>query len=420
MEPEPEAERPPIPGPVGVWRTPLQAATLRLQLAKLLHARLSPAADGFDVDVLALIGECVVSETAVVFAHGSSRCVVGFGCESSPRCSIASFVGVPRSLHALGPQGDLIVGPPGFPTKGAAVGYLVGDRAFELRGICRLRHPIERGIVVSWECMEQIWRHAFYSELAVPPEDCCALLTETALNPKATRERTVQIFFEVFKARALFLTTKEALTLHALGRTVGIVLTIGISVLAVPIYEGHTLPYAVLNPYELPNGHDVTDYMMRLLSEQGHDFVTTADREIAREMKERLCYVATDFEAEMAKDPATIQRDYELPNGPAQVFTIGQERFQCPEVLFRPSLLGRTGFEGIHRYVWTSITRCDLSVRREMLENVVLAGGCARFPGIAERFRNEIQALAQEAGDSDGSLRARVRQTWLLYTHTYP
>jgi hypothetical protein len=149
------------------------------------------------------------------------------------------------------------------------------------------------------------------------------------------------------------------------------------------------------------------------VSETGHTSVTVSE---TGQVKERLRYVAPDYEAELAKDPATTQRDYELPDG--QVFTIGQERFQCPEVLFRPSLLGRTGFQGIHRYVWTSITRCDLSVRREMLENVVLAGGCARFPGIAERFRNEIQALAQEAGDSDGSLRARVRQTWLLYTHT--
>ena len=333
MEPEPEPERPPNPRPAGLWRTPLQAAMLRLQLAKLSHARLSlQAADGLDLDVLALIGERVVSETAVVFAHGSSRCVVGLACESSPRSFIASVVGVPRTQGVIiGPQGDVIVGPPGFPTTGATAGYLVGDKALSLRGICRLNHPIERGIVVSWESMEQIWRHAFYSELAVPPADCCALLTEPTLNPKASRERTVQIFFEVFKVRALFLTTKEALTLHALGRATGIVLTIGVSVLAVPIYEGHTLPYAVVNPYELPNGHDVTDYMMRLLSERGYDrtFVTTADREIAREMTERECYVATDFEAELAKDATALQRDYELPDGVSsdtEVLSISQER----------------------------------------------------------------------------------------------
>ena len=98
---------------------------------------------------------------------------------------------------------------------------------------------------------------------------------------------------------------------------------------------------------------------------------------------------------------------------------IGRERFQCPEVLFRPSLFGRAGFEGIHQYVWTTITRCDLNVRRQMLDNVVLAGGCASFPGVAERFRNDIQALSQEAGDPDGSLRARVRQVLLpLQAHT--
>ena len=49
----------------------------------------------------------------------------------------------------------------------------------------------------------------------------------------------------------------------ATGRPTGVVLTIGVTVLAVPIYQGHALPHAIRNPYELPNGDDVMDVLAR-------------------------------------------------------------------------------------------------------------------------------------------------------------
>jgi actin-related protein len=401
VEPEPELE-PAVgaPSDAGVvqWLPPLHAASLRLQVAKLAHERLSRAAvDGgveLGLDVLALVGARIVPVTTVVFTHGSSRCTVGFGHRCSPCSSFATVVGVPR--HRYRHREPVIPAPPSATEEG----YFVGDAALAQSGICRLAHPIEWGILCSWDHMETIWRHAFYSELRVPPADCCALLTEAAISPRASRERMTQIFFEVFEARALFLTTKEALTLLATGRSTGIVLSIGVGVLAVPIYEGHTLPYAIRNPRELPNGHFVTDYMMKLLAERGHDFTSSAHREVAREIKERFCYVAADFQAELGKDVTSVQTGYELSDG--QVITIGRERFQCPEILFQPSLMGCEG-SGIHRYTWASITMCDVSVRGAMLQNVVLAGGCSLFPGMAERFRSDIQALAQETAHSGGS-----------------
>jgi len=315
---------------------------------------------------------------ALVIDDGSGMIKAGFAGDDAPRAVFPSVIGRPFYDTAMCGMGKR--------------DFHVGDEALVRCGALTMKYPIEHGIITNFDDMEKLWHHTFYNELRIAPEEHPVLLTEPFKNPKRCREKTTEMMFETFNTPAMYLAKQPVLSLYASGRGRGVVVESGDGVTyAVPIYEGYCIRSAIqrLNL----GGRDLTNHLTDLLDERGYTFTTTADRETVREIKEKLCYVALDFDAEMEKAlcSSELEKSYELPDG--QVIRLKDERFRCAEALFNPSMLGIEAC-GIHEMTFNSLMKCPIDTRCDLYANVIISGGNTMFPGFADRMQKEITALA--------------------------
>jgi len=130
---------------------------------------------------------------------------------------------------------------------------------------------------------------------------------------------------------------------------------------------------------------------MKILTKCGCSFTTTAERGNVRDVKEKLSYIALDFDTEMkeARESSDTEKTYELLD--RNIITVGSERFRWPEILFQPSFIGKKA-SGIHDTTFQSIMKCDVDIRKDLNANVVLPGGTTMFRGCGHSSHNQSYA----------------------------
>jgi len=323
--------------------------------------------------------------TVVVLDNGSGMMKAGFAGEEAPQCVFPAIVGRPKNTSAM----------MGTNQKQE----YIGDEAAQKRGILNLNYPIAAGIVESWEDMEKVWHHTFYNELRVSPNEIKGvLLTEAPRQPKANREKMVQIMFETFEVQNIYVAIQAVMSLYSAGRTTGLVTDSGDGVThTVPVFEGFSLPHAV-ERMEIA-GRVLTGFLQKLLLEAGHNFTSAAELEIVREIKEELCYVAQDYAAEKEQCSKNAEQDkqYTLPDK-AVITVPGSVRIGAPELIYQPALNGLS-CKSIDALAWASVSASDIDVRRELCKNIIMSGGSTMYEGMADRLKKELVGKAPSGAE---------------------
>jgi len=321
----------------------------------------------------------------VIIDNGSGMVKAGFAGEEGPRAVFPSIVGRPKNqqtMHGVTQKNEYI-----------------GDEAMQKKGILNLAYPIDHGIVSSWEDMEKVWHHTFYNELRVAPEECNGvILTEAPRNPKQNREKMTTIMFETFQVKNMYVAIQAVMSLYAAGRTTGLVVDSGDGVThTVPVFEGFSIPHAV-EKMEIA-GRLLTSFMQKLMLEAGESLTSSAEYEIVRDIKEKHCYVAANFETETADAQNSSAQDVSYTMPDKRVITIpGSVRMACPELIFKPELNGKS-CASIHKLAWNSVQASDVDVRKDLCKNIILSGGTTMYEGLADRLKAEILALAPPSSE---------------------
>ena len=252
------------------------------------------------------MAEATLHNAPIVIDNGSGTIRAGFAGEEIPSSYFPSFVGRPKHPRVMagGLEGDVFI----------------GQRAQDLRGLLKIRYPLEHGIVTDWDDMEKIWHYVYENELKTLPEEHPVLLTEPPLNPRKNRDTAAQIMFETFNVPALYTSIQAVLSLYASGRTTGVVLDSGDGVShAVPVFEGFAIPNSIRRIDVA--GRDVTEQLQLLLRKNGHVLHTSAEKEVVRMIKEKACYVSLDPKREEKDWMNSYHKseaksvDYALPDG---------------------------------------------------------------------------------------------------------
>uniref|UniRef100_A0A0A9Z2B9 Actin-related protein 4 n=1 Tax=Lygus hesperus TaxID=30085 RepID=A0A0A9Z2B9_LYGHE len=283
---------------------------------------------------------------------------------------------------------------------------------------------------MDWDLVEMLWEYTVVKRMGVNFEDHPILMTETLMNTKSRRERTLETLFETFHAPAAYLAKDVALASFSYGMCNTLAICIGSGTTSIaPIWEG----YVLLKPSVVTKiaGDSIDALVHRILLEpKGIDQVPTSlhyervvqndgtqhlrrrnicpttslikynQHQILRDIKHTVVRVHNQpFDTKTYTHiPTNV---YELPDG--RVLDIGVERYLVGEALFNPNIgLGREvvfdlhnnfRFQGFHHHIKNVINACDPDLRKELFRNIIVCGGGSTIPDFNLRLEHELGAL---------------------------
>lgn len=238
----------------------------------------------------------------------------------------------------------------------------VGPAAQEKAGTLQLVYPIDRGNITNFDIAQKLWSYVFQNELKVDPASLPILLSEAPLPLKAGKEKTAEIFFNVYNSPGISLNYQSNLSLYASGKTTGLVFNSGYSsTYAVPIYEGFSIPHAIIKSKLA--GRDI-------------------DKKVAEETKKSV------VESQKLKEQSCSIS----PNGEFTDYTTG-----APEILYQPYLGGLDEAPGIDQVIFDSISKTDINVRKSLYDSIFLTGGTTLLGGFQARLEGAVRTLAPKS-----------------------
>ena len=345
-----------------------------------------------------------MSRPPCVIDNGTGFTKMGYAANYEPNFIIPSLISTAApSKQAAGAKDDC-----------ADLDFYIGYEATEKRLNYNVDYPIRHGVVDNWDNMEKYWQRCIYQYLSCDPEQHFMLLTEPPLNSPENREYTAEIMFETFNVPGLYIAVQAVLALCASlltkqdgsGKNVpvtGTVIDSGDGVThVIPVFEGYVIGSCIKH---IPlAGRDVTNFVVQQLRDRGEDLPADTQLDIARQVKEKYCYICPDLVKEYQKydtDPEKFRTvsGVERRSNKAWSIDVGYERFLGPEIFFSPEIFSSDFTEPLPDVVDATIQACPIDTRRPLYNYITLSGGSTMFKNFTKRLERDIRKKVTERAD---------------------
>ncbi len=318
--------------------------------------------------------------TPVIIDIGSAYVKIGFAGEPGPRFVFPCITGTEKYKSVM--------------VDVSARSIYVGNDVSRMRGVLKIKHPVQRGEIMDWESYYEILNYIFYSLLRI--EDLSqypVFYCESPFIQRETKEYIARLFFETHRVRSLMMMPTPLLSLFSVGLTTGLVIESGDGLTwIVPIINGTIVQHAV---QKLPlAGIDVNQNLKSLLMREGVSIASSAADEIIQDIKEKNCYFVLDPNK---PHKSGDMFSFPMPDG-STINVPTYILYQAPEVIFNPGMLGYGNIMNLPQAIITCVRNIDSLYWYDLLSHIVFSGGNLSYNGFQERFESELDLLLSELG----------------------
>ncbi|CAI2164609.1 1702_t:CDS:10 [Funneliformis geosporum] len=375
--------------------------------------------------------------SAIVLDVGSCWTRAGYAGEDTPKAVFPTSYGYiekeKNSRDSDTPMEDAASASESKPSKKNENNkYIIGDADVAAwRPNMEIKNPLVDGLIQDWDALEKIWDYAMKDRLKIDPTEHPIFVTECAWNTRDIREKLTELAFEKYNSLAFYVAKNPVLSAFAAGRPTAVVMDCGASSTScVPVVDGYVLKKGI---YKQPIAGDfLSEQLLQQLQQRFDNVVphykiakkTSVDPDqpanfipkerpnttksyhkymqmrVMQEFKESVCQVS-----EVTYNHQSINtrpmKYFEFPDGFNT--SIGALRFNIPEILFDPKFIPQpqdgphfdtTALMGIPQMIYLSINNCDIDVRTNLWNNIILTGATTLLPGFADRVNHELSIMA--------------------------
>lgn len=294
--------------------------------------------------------------------------------------------------------------------------------------------------IIDWERVESIFDYGLNCLMKVDTKIYPLMLTESIFKTLKDKTKLLELLFENFESPGIYIGKDAMLSSFCAGRATSLVVDLGASGTTItPIIDGYSLTNSTVRSNR---GGDWLDIQLSAaLTTAGHNirpWFDAGDRQgkltdispslyklhqndVIREVKSWMCFVPRDRNIIADGDRAAFIKalripQFELPDKTMVSATEGicllPEQFVMPsgktmierlplpqqqELLLPPhaseNMVINSNTDSLQELILTSLAKCDIDVRRDLLNNIVLVGGGALIDGLSNRLTSELSLL---------------------------